>query len=325
MTKAILDGSAKQALVITPKSQASISRLIMDIVRSELSRTNLPPASIQQKCLASLERIMLSVVFDTDGLWQTVSELQTPGFRYSRCSNASKGHKSAFMDSMENLAREVEDTKENVAQRVDDSYRGARSQLTTMPNDSRGQSSFSLPDIIVITHFSTLLTSLFAGREKSAAHQSIALLKAQLRLLSNCSATNPLILLLNSNTSEAVEALEGPVCNASCHENPCQPRHVEPTLRSLFMFPLPVRPTRPSFGLVFSQILDLHLLCTNVANLPAAMSYRYYAPRISPTLVEVLRDESSRRFKYNSKIANLEQRWAVLEVAGSCIVNLWQD
>lgn len=316
MTKAILDGSAKHALVITPKSQASISRLIIDIMRSELSRTNPAPASIQQSCLASLELITLSVVFDTDGLWQTVSELQTPGIRYSRCSNASKDHKSAFMDSMENLAQELHDTEENASQRVDDS---------TMSNDSRGQSSFSLPDIIVITHFSTLLTSLFAGREKSAAHQSIALLKAQLRLLSNCSATNPLILLLNSNTSEAVEVLEGPVCNASGHENPCRPRHVEPTLRSLFMFPPLVRPTRPSFGLIFSQFLDLHLLCTNVANLPAAMSYRCSALRHSPTLVEVLQDELSRRFRHNSKNTNLEQRWAVLEVAGNCIVNLWQD
>ncbi len=76
--RAILDSSASRALVITPKPLASVSKLIMEIAKSELLKSGLQHEQIEEKCRSSLDRVMLSVVFDIDAIWPTISELLQP-------------------------------------------------------------------------------------------------------------------------------------------------------------------------------------------------------------------------------------------------------
>lgn len=201
------------------------------------------------------------------------------------------------------------------------------------------------PDIILITHMSTLLSSLFHQREKATAHQTLQLLATHLRYLTRSTEHGgPLIMILNSTTSsENSVAAPGQDDGPSRPQPPGGPpttnRPLDPTLRSIFNPPpLPVsglpysydtphsRQNKPSFGLIFTQLLDLHLLCTKIPR-TRADAEALYAP-ISPGMgkavdyvwaVEVLLDELGvwegrenvlegrpRRFR--------DQRWGAVEV-----------
>lgn len=201
------------------------------------------------------------------------------------------------------------------------------------------------PDIILITHMSTLLSSLFHQREKATAHQTLQLLASHLRYLTRSTEHGgPLIMILNSTTSS-----ENSVAAPGQDDGPPRPqppggppntnRPLDPTLRSIFNPPpLPVsglpysydtphsRRNKPSFGLIFTQLLDLHLLCTKIPR-TRADAEALYAPT-SPGqgkvveyvwAAEVLLDELGvwegrenvleghpRRFR--------DQRWGAVEV-----------
>lgn len=202
------------------------------------------------------------------------------------------------------------------------------------------------PDIILITHMSTLLSSLFHQREKATAHQTLQLLASHLRYLARSTEHGgPLIIILNSTTSSENNVTTAP----GQDDGPLRPqptggllttnRPLDPTLRSIFNPPpLPVsglpysydtphsRRNKPSFGLIFTQLLDLHLLCTKIPR-TRADAETLYAPTSPGTgkavdyvwAVEVLLDELGvwegrenvlqgrpRRFR--------EQRWGAVEV-----------
>ncbi|KAK4453439.1 hypothetical protein QBC34DRAFT_477319 [Podospora aff. communis PSN243] len=140
-----------------------------------------------------------------------------------------------------------------------------------------------LPDFILITHTSTLFNTLFTGRDKPTAHEKASLLSTRLHQLTRSpNHGSPLIFLLNSTTSPFT-----PEQTAHTGENPADmarppiPRETdpserlrsitEPTLRSVFgMSPATAmrrgqgQRGKPSFGGVFAQMLDVHLLCTRV-------------------------------------------------------------
>lgn len=152
-----------------------------------------------------------------------------------------------------------------------------------LPNDHER----SHPDIILITHMSILLSSLFHQRDKASAHQVLQLLASRLRYVTrSADHGGPLIIILNSTTSSDTttgsmtnpdrgDLLVPPLRDPSTATN----RVLDPTLRSIFNPPpLPFsglgavyrydtqhwRRNKPSFGLIFSQLLDLHLLCTKI-------------------------------------------------------------
>ncbi|OHF03249.1 hypothetical protein CORC01_01633 [Colletotrichum orchidophilum] len=138
-----------------------------------------------------------------------------------------------------------------------------------------------LPDIILVTHFHSLMTALFTRRDRQSAHSSLQYLSSHLRYLSRNLETSPLIMLLNS-TSSSKEPLPSKPSNAkggppTPNGGDTSSKALDPTLRSIFNPPAlnitgygyggnqaASRRNKPTFGLVFSQLLDLHLLCTKV-------------------------------------------------------------
>ncbi|KAI1099305.1 hypothetical protein F4804DRAFT_322252 [Jackrogersella minutella] len=176
-----------------------------------------------------------------------------------------------------------------------------------------------VPDIILITHFSSLLTNLFtrSADNKTGAHTTLQLLSSHLRYLSR-SPPGPLILILNtttSTTSFSSTTTANPT-NASRSETApaTKPRPLEPTLRSIFN-PIPPgtgggtagdsgRRNKPAFGAIFTQFLDLHLLCTRVPRTKADAEALFAPPGAAASnaavglggvkycwIVEVLLDE----------------------------------
>ncbi|KAH8156143.1 hypothetical protein CIB48_g12106 [Xylaria polymorpha] len=64
-------------------------------------------------------------------------------------------------------------------------------------------SPLPVPDIILVTHFSSLLTTLFTHNDKTSAHTSLQLLSSHLQHLAQ--STEALIMLLNTTTSPSFE------------------------------------------------------------------------------------------------------------------------
>lgn len=203
------------------------------------------------------------------------------------------------------------------------------------------------PDIILITHMSTLLSSLFHQREKATAHQSLQLLASHLRHLARSTEYgSPLVMILNSTTSSETHVTapaqfqdrdgppRPPLGGPSTPDKP-----LDPTLRSIFNPPpLPVsglaynydtpqsRRNKPSFGLIFTQLLDLHLLCTKIpkTRADAEALYALASPGTGRVVeyvwaVEVLLDEigvweGSEKVLEGRPRRSREQRWGAVEV-----------
>lgn len=218
--------------------------------------------------------------------------------------------------------------------------------------------SKKLPDIIIITHMSNLLSTLFQQREKSTAHQTLQLLSSHIRYLTRASEHGgPLIMLLNSTTSSFLSSDNtkptvpdreyrpppSPTDNPSISAFNNKP--LDPTLRSIFNPPpLSVsglnythdtphsRRNKPSFGLIFTQVLDMHLLCTRLPKTrdDAEALYAPVETGGSPTkssvaygwVVEVLLDEigiweGRTAVEGGQRRKSREQRWGAVEIRRS--------
>ncbi|OAQ68432.1 fasciclin domain family protein [Pochonia chlamydosporia 170] len=263
----MLSENPETALIITPKPAGEILRSLRDSIRTSLS---LPPHEIDHKVKSCLDNVMLSCVFDIDGLWQVLSDLDT---------------KSEIQDSQ----------------------------------DSEPALSPSSPSLILITHFSSLLTSLFTQRTKDSAHTKLSLLASHLRYLSRNLPSHPLILILNSTT----DSHDG---QDKRHNKP-----LDPSLRSIFN-PPPLhipgyvatssRRSKPSFGLVFTQLLDLHVLASRVPRTrDDAESVVNSRDATFVTVLEVLLDEMGLWTGRMGRRMNREQRWGAVRVEGGRVVD----
>ncbi|EHK25047.1 uncharacterized protein TRIVIDRAFT_129829, partial [Trichoderma virens Gv29-8] len=284
----LLDKVVHKVQIITPKPPSTIVVLLKNSITAELRArgiTALDGAAVQER--DCLNRIMLSRVFDMDGLCEVLADLDDAA--------TSEVRRCALNKPEVGDAQPVEKTE-------------AKTQLAATPN------------IILITHFSSLLTSFFTQRDNSAAHATLRLLASRLRRLSRTLSSSPLILLINSTDSGATAstpAAHFPESHSYDIPPPEQPSKrkpsIDPTLRSIFN---PASPSsghasgyklnKPTFGLVFTQLLDIHLLCTRAprpgkASLPRAL-----------TLIEVLLDDIGLWEGERGLRRRREQRWTVV-------------
>lgn len=217
------------------------------------------------------------------------------------------------------------------------------------------------PDIILITHMSTLLSSLFHQREKASAHEMLQLLASHLRYVTRSPEHGgPLIMILNSTTSAdssnnnnnssstvgpTNDGRDGPPIPPGGATTPNRP--LDPTLRSIFNPPpLPVsglsysydtphsRRNKPSFGLIFSQMLDVHLLCTRVPKTRVDAETLYargmhttgtttagvaYAWAVEVLLDEIGVWEGREKVIEGKPRRSREQRWGAVEVTRDAV------
>ncbi|ROW16361.1 hypothetical protein VPNG_02762 [Cytospora leucostoma] len=214
------------------------------------------------------------------------------------------------------------------------------------------------PDIVLVTHISTLMSSLFRQREKDTAHKMLQLLSSHLRYLTRSpDHGGPLVMILNSTTSPSdITVNSESTTTGTTTDRPQDPERpprptelgsatktskpLDPTLRSIFNPPpLPVsglnysydtplsRRNKPSFGLVFTQLLDLHLLCTSVPKSRADAEALFAPPsEVARSkgaieygwVVEVLLDEigvwEEDRVREGKPRRSREQRWGAVDV-----------
>ncbi|KAI0101274.1 hypothetical protein F4814DRAFT_432854 [Daldinia grandis] len=370
----VFEGESRQrAAIVTTLTPAAILPALRDVIRAQVQVALGPTANQKQEVVNAevrrcLERISISRVFDVEGLWEVLSELETPPLL--GCETASKEKEKEKEEEVASTTATTEDKGGSVHVKPPGSFSPDMSneegkdkdervegippspphktkrmevadsedeeelslsppslpeqqppahpppssppkppsspspppavptaQATTTPNPvlaSNQEHHSHIPDLILITHFSTLLTNLFtrSADNKAAAHTTLQLLSSHLRYLAR-SGDGPLVVLLNSTTVTSVST-SGSAGSAGTSRIPpnltsttaaaaaaagaaVKDRPLEPTLRSIFLpAPLPGigvgggstatsrRQSKPAFGASFAQFLDLHLLCTRV-------------------------------------------------------------
>ncbi|KAI0837949.1 hypothetical protein F5Y06DRAFT_58077 [Hypoxylon sp. FL0890] len=371
---AMVFGTKQRAAIITTLPATAILPTLRDVIKAQVQAKLGPAANHRQQEVNAevrrcLEQISVSRVFDVEGLWEVLCELETPlspapsaspavepgeegrkkdgilmgkeedppeKLDTSRCSpeepieeRDGAAANSPILPSLREPLKiertEVGDSEEDEDEELsllssqspprDQPIPSPRPQpspspspptlapaapvapapTTVLESTSEQDGVSHIPDIILITHFSSLLTNLFtrSADNKTSAHTTLQLLSSHLRYLAR-SSSGPLVMLLNTTTSTSsfsTSATGTSTTPNTVNVNPTTPatvsknRPLEPTLRSIFNpAPLPGaggavgvgvgggggagggnrRQNKPAFGATFAQFLDLHLLCTRV-------------------------------------------------------------
>ncbi|KAK4074208.1 hypothetical protein Trihar35433_3682 [Trichoderma harzianum] len=376
----LLDKAVQKVQIVTPKPPSTIVVLLKNSITAELKARGITaPSEIAAQGRECLDRILLSRVFDMDGLSEVLADLDNavaPGAEEHVLNKPEGDDAQPTEDKTTKTQAKANDTSADlgneaqsppVVAEIQDSqdedealspsqpletlpqpeilHEAQKSEAATSDEQSKQDSSnvastaaaaatnnsnstSATPDIILITHFSSLLTSFFTQRDNSVAHATLRLLASRLRCLSRTLPSNPLILLINStdsgaasSTSTTTAAAAAAAAHSSEHDIPppeqpaTQKPSVDPTLRSIFNPSSDAsghghaggyKPNKPTFGLVFTQLLDMHLLCTRAPR-PGKTSL----PR-SLTVVEVLLDDISLWEGKRGLRKRREQRWTVV-------------
>ncbi|KAG5975786.1 hypothetical protein E4U58_007326 [Claviceps cyperi] len=322
LSRELLDCPDSRALIITPRPAAEVLRSL----RESLVAQQQPQEQTGGCCSLGdcLERVMLSCVFDMDGLWEVLSDLSDA----EADAEADDGHKGD-----QKRETQLQTQTQKPAKEIQDSQDEEETLSTSVDRTTN-----TTPSFILITHFSTLLSGLFAQRERQAAHSTVSLLNARLNYLSRNLPPSPLIMILNSVTESPGMTTERPHRSRTRIQGDAKPTKtkttpstaLDPSLQSIFSAPpsldipgyytgtLPRR-LKPSFGLVFAQLLDLHLLCSRVARtrahdgLPGLQGGEGDAGGVV-TVVEVLMDEMGVWQGRRGVRPRREQRWTAVDV-----------
>ncbi|KAH6628440.1 hypothetical protein F5144DRAFT_654848 [Chaetomium tenue] len=327
---------------LLPKLRAAlVAKLTTSIPREGLQ-------SLQSEVKGCLERISIARVFDVEGLWEVLRELEEavavaergPPQPAQQTDNKSGNASPPPAKGQRQQRTEVLDSEDEGGLSSPESPPSASPprQQTATPEQTNPS---TLPDMILITHTSTLLNTLFTGRDKETAHSTTQLLATHLRTLTRSpSHGGPLVMLLNSTTSPYAHPNDTTTTTAAPPtDSDRTPKQLNLTLRSIFNPPPAPQPghvyalaaarrSKPSFGLVFSQMLDVHLLCTRVPRTRGDIAALVANPGVAVEgayvwVVEVLLDETG---VYGEREAGggwdwgerrcREQRWGAVDVDG---------
>jgi hypothetical protein len=371
------DGSAKATVVTTMPTTTLLPKLRAALVGQICPPPGSKPDVLRDRVRSCLERISIARVFDLDGVAEVIQELGHSGYsgyipspphprrRDSRGAKAEEkpDHAAAALEK-EAISQQQQGKRWTEVQDSEDEAEESLSCEKPPAEDeapvSGGSGSRPLADMVLVTHMSTLMSTLFTSRGKEFAHSFMGLLSDQLHCLTRYSAHKaPLIMLLNSTSSPSSAYLhndEQPPGMLADRDHRSQ-KPLDLTLRSIFNPPQPPpsvpsipgqqqpeqnlksstssNRNKPTFGLVFSQMLDLHLLCTRTPRTRAdAAALRAAGSSSSPRgttiaearvsyvwAVEVLLDEMGvyersrvdRRCDWTRR-TNREQRWAAVDV-----------
>ncbi|GAO17763.1 uncharacterized protein UV8b_04166 [Ustilaginoidea virens] len=301
--------AASHVLVVTPRPVGPLLHMLRDAVRGVLHRRGhlAQPGGGQLKLKTCLDRATLSCAFDTDGLRGVLSDLDATA---TATATATAGSETAA------ATPEIQDSQDE--------------QDAPPPPPPRPPRPPS-PSVILITHLPALLGGLFAQRPGPAALDALALLGARLRSLARRLPSRPLIVLLNSTTlADCAPEPQPPRPGATTTTT--TPPPLDPSLRSIFD-PPPRGPSglcrrsRPSFGLAFAQLVELHVLATRVPRTAvdarrSALAPGEAGPRAEyVTVVEVLLDDMGVWQGRRGPRPSREQRWAAVRLDRAGVVD----
>lgn len=326
-------GPSPRAMIVTPLPATVLLPQLRTALVKQLSAAPNGLQHLQARVRNCLEKISIARVFDIDGLWEVLAELE----------GAASAAALRQDDGMAAVSRERQKTE------IQDSEDEDGLSAPESPDAEPAPGGSPLPDIILVTHTSTLINALFTARDKQAAHDTMLRLSSRLYHFTRSPAlSGPLVMLLNS-TNASVSPHPADYPGAAVPDSITPSKQPDPTLRSIFVYPpgpphagaraagrygLPAqaqRRSKPAYGLVFSQMLDLHLLCTRVPRTRAAAAAAAASAAARDVsyvwVVEVLLDEVGVYERSGSgeelvvSRRSREQRWACVDVEEGRVVD----
>lgn len=321
LSRGLEDGSMKKALIITPKPRIEVLRPLRSAV-----------AAASSDLEGALECVELAQVFDVDGVWEVLADLDRDSEPSCEPELEPEPESESELDAKPCL--EIGDSQASDDEALSPVKGDSPPQETHKSLQKPGDNSRRKPPgLIIITHFSTLLTSLFTYRSSTTAHPLLQQLSSHIRYLSRNLSSSPLFLLLNTTASPGESNTSGSTSS----------RPLDPTLRSVFNPPvipgLPsagARRNKPSFGMVFSQMLDVHLLCTRLPRIgrdaDEVLASGGHGGGEHVTIVEVLLDElgvwvasENEQRGVERRRNSREQRWGAVDVKKGKVVDAFEE
>ncbi|PTD05029.1 hypothetical protein FCULG_00002452 [Fusarium culmorum] len=319
LAHSLCEGTVTNGLLITPKPASVMLTGLRDAIKAELQKRG-HTADIKTRLRECLDKVMLSRVFDLDGLWEVLQDLDgSLQVEKEDVVLPRQEKETQKQDATEAQAEEIQDSQDD----DDEAFSPLRQASQPPLQDEKLPSQTTPhPEFIVMTHFSSLLTSLFAHREKSAARTALQLLGSHLRDLSHNLPSNPLILLLNSTSS----SFSGPASTITS-TSPAKQAFVDPTLRSIFNPPSAIgyssRRTKPNFATGFAHFV--HQDPQNEERCRVGSPTALWEEAKMVWVVEVLLDEMGVWEGKMGARTGREQRWAAIDIVKGRIEHAFDD
>ncbi|KAI5925805.1 hypothetical protein F4810DRAFT_34470 [Camillea tinctor] len=292
--KAGTEGEGERAAIVTTLSATSILPLLRDVLRAVARQKLGKGTAVEEEVRRCLRRISVSRVFDIEGLGEVIAELEgeADGSAELRGAGNAKEEESPAEEVSGKTAspppreesppmtlpplripshadtqiRRQGTRKDEIRDSEDEDDELLSSPSPSSPPEPSPPAAPAVspqpappPSLILITHFSTLLTTLFAQRaaDRPAAHAALQRLASRLRALAR--TRGALVMLLNSTTATFTPSVPAmpPLPPETQQQQP-------PTLRSIFSRGENRRNHKPAFGGTFAQFLDVHVLCSRV-------------------------------------------------------------
>lgn len=182
-----------------------------------------------------LRKVKLHTIFDIDGLWQALAEVE------DLCSTPLP-------------SRQPNDTPKTSELEIADSDDEDLPSTFTEPITCALK---SVPGVIIITGLADVLTGLFTQRTRHVAHDLILNLNLQLHRISHSLLSFPLVFLLNSVSRD--------LTSTQLHHQSRGVSTMLPTrelqLGTEHANGKRVYPSKPRFGPLFMSLLDIHIVC----------------------------------------------------------------
>ncbi|KAF7954681.1 hypothetical protein EAE96_005800 [Botrytis aclada] len=279
---------------------------------------------IQKEVNALLELVAISRVFDIEGLWEVLSELERPNdlpknnggnqelptIKPSRISKPNEEE----AEPLHKIPDEICDSEE---EDIDLTPPPQPSVEPTAPIPSPIETN---PEILIIDSMHSLISHLFTHSEKVSAHTLLSLLSQTLHTLTH---TQNILTILH-NTTVSTSSRSNFTTQPSSRQPPPPPP--PPNIHSIF----PSTTQKPSLGRIFDDFLNLHILISKLptkredAETPYCRdgntSHFGNEEDVAYSFVfEVLRDECpllGGDRKAGRRFGDREQRWGVFEMGG---------
>ncbi|KAJ5053942.1 uncharacterized protein L3040_000232 [Drepanopeziza brunnea f. sp. 'multigermtubi'] len=282
-----------------------------------------------QRCL---EMVAISRVFDIEGLWEVLGEIQQDiSSEVSPKGGLVPGRGSSGHEGDLDLSPEIFDSQEEDLMSEDGLPIPSPAPKAAGPGDVQCDEVVDGIEFIIIDNMTHIMNELFARKERSDAHSLLTPLSSTLHTLTK--TRNLLTILHNTTTTTAAPT------KVSYQPQPNRQQLHTTTQKSIFASPT----TKPAFGQVFSQFPDLHIFLHDLPRGRVDAEILYGQDEESSlgetdavtccTVVEVLKDEcplhgsdrdimtTGQRFGWR------EQRWTAVEIneAGTDLVATFLD
>ncbi|KAH7418108.1 hypothetical protein BKA64DRAFT_716890 [Cadophora sp. MPI-SDFR-AT-0126] len=204
-----------------------------------------------QQCL---EMVAISRVFDIEGLWEVIGEVDhVESSLTSELDGKNGTEKAAFnvTDELPAAEQDIGPSTPEILDSEEDTSPPSDSPSSTSKEEGDNASEDEGIEIIIVDNMTHIINELFARKEKSDAHTLLTLLSSTLHTLSK---TNNILTILHNTTNPSTTSTNTSYPPPNPRHNHNQPRPLQS--RSIFSSAT----HKPALGQIFAQFPDVHLL-----------------------------------------------------------------